>query len=438
MATRFPVGMLPQQQQQPQQQQGRVPSQPTFYYASQQPVYGTYPPTTTFSPQQFLTMQQQQQLFAAAAQQQQQQQQQANQQLLLQQQLQYQQAAAHAQQQQQTALIQQTAALSAGGGGGAGGAMAHAMQQAATGGVVSPDPSHNVMTNGATLGCHPPGAVTGGAAGGASNVTKGKLEVEDEYGLMPLLRVLAQAPPMHPQPSLPQPGEEPDPLTGRTPSQRQQDMANFTYITRGFDLNSIGLPVSQQELLHPTVAMLALDVHTHYVLPEFRIPDCYKKPKPKPLSMKSFSYFKEETLFYIFYSMPRDVLHLAAARALYERNWRYHKETQQWFRPLARTSEGELLSLTAPEVAGRPLEEKLVDDPIEGKYFVGTYEIFDPHTWHTVKTGPDHKVMVTDVEEHRVLQAAMEEAARQQQQRQTSQRGAAAAEATAAATNVAS
>ena len=32
-----------------------------------------------------------------------------------------------------------------------------------------------------------------------------------------------------------------------------------------------------------------------------------------------------ETLFYIFYSMPRDAMQAAAAVELYNRKWRYHK-----------------------------------------------------------------------------------------------------------------
>ena len=38
-----------------------------------------------------------------------------------------------------------------------------------------------------------------------------------------------------------------------------------------------------------------------------------------------------ETLFYIFYGMPRDLLALYAAQELYVREWQYHKELKLWF-----------------------------------------------------------------------------------------------------------
>ena len=40
--------------------------------------------------------------------------------------------------------------------------------------------------------------------------------------------------------------------------------------------------------------------------------------------------YSEETLLYIFYSMPRDMLQIAAASELHRRDWRYHKEHKLW------------------------------------------------------------------------------------------------------------
>jgi CCR4-NOT transcriptional regulation complex NOT5 subunit len=44
-----------------------------------------------------------------------------------------------------------------------------------------------------------------------------------------------------------------------------------------------------------------------------------------------FSKFSNETLFYIFYYMPRDTLQLYASEELYKRKWRYHTEYAVWF-----------------------------------------------------------------------------------------------------------
>jgi CCR4-NOT transcriptional regulation complex NOT5 subunit len=44
-----------------------------------------------------------------------------------------------------------------------------------------------------------------------------------------------------------------------------------------------------------------------------------------------FTKFTIETLFYIFYFMPRDSLQICAAEELYKRKWRYHAEYCIWF-----------------------------------------------------------------------------------------------------------
>ena len=48
-----------------------------------------------------------------------------------------------------------------------------------------------------------------------------------------------------------------------------------------------------------------------------------------PLEEKIGS-FSDETLFYIFYTMVRDIVQELAAVELTHRNWRYNKQTMQW------------------------------------------------------------------------------------------------------------
>merc|ERR1712048_1383541 len=64
--------------------------------------------------------------------------------------------------------------------------------------------------------------------------------------------------------------------------------------------------------------------------PDFLLPMCYftSTPAMKPQYLHKF---REDTLIYVFYNMPRDSLQLQAARELYSRNWRYHKEFKLWF-----------------------------------------------------------------------------------------------------------
>lgn len=64
--------------------------------------------------------------------------------------------------------------------------------------------------------------------------------------------------------------------------------------------------------------------------PEFCLPQCYYM-QPPALKTSHFGKFTLETLFYIFYNMPRDTLQAYAATELYNREWRYHKDLKLWF-----------------------------------------------------------------------------------------------------------
>ncbi|RUP42722.1 hypothetical protein BC936DRAFT_138176, partial [Jimgerdemannia flammicorona] len=96
--------------------------------------------------------------------------------------------------------------------------------------------------------------------------------------------------------------------------------------------------------------------------PEYHLPPCYNVQAAPPAQQKIRG-FTDETLFYVFYSMPRDVLQEAAAQELYNRNWRYHKDLRLWLTK----EEG-----TEPVQKGPSFER-------------GNYIFFDPSTWEKVK-----------------------------------------------------
>eukprot|EP00977_Amphora_coffeiformis_P005503 scaffold1168_cov167-Amphora_coffeaeformis.AAC.36 len=62
-----------------------------------------------------------------------------------------------------------------------------------------------------------------------------------------------------------------------------------------------------------------------------------KEPHFQPPALKTghLSKFQLETLFYIFYALPKDVLQAYAAQELYSREWRYHGELKLWFKRAA-------------------------------------------------------------------------------------------------------
>ena len=62
-----------------------------------------------------------------------------------------------------------------------------------------------------------------------------------------------------------------------------------------------------------------------------QLPACYNM-QPPALKTGHLSKFQLETLFYIFYALPKDVLQAYAAQELYAREWRYHGEHKLWFK----------------------------------------------------------------------------------------------------------
>lgn len=102
------------------------------------------------------------------------------------------------------------------------------------------------------------------------------------------------------------------------------------------------------------------------VVPEpiFSVPHCYHIDSSKLEPIKSrIPKLTDDALFYIFYTMPRDVLQEAAAAELQNRNWRFHKLLKLW-------------------LTKDPLSEPI---PKNNNAEQGTYIFFDPYTWERVK-----------------------------------------------------
>jgi CCR4-NOT transcription complex subunit 2 len=62
-----------------------------------------------------------------------------------------------------------------------------------------------------------------------------------------------------------------------------------------------------------------------------QLPMCYYM-QPPALKTGHLSKFQLETLFYIFYALPEDVLQAYSAQELYTREWRYHADLKLWFK----------------------------------------------------------------------------------------------------------
>ncbi|KAL4996971.1 hypothetical protein BDV10DRAFT_99556 [Aspergillus recurvatus] len=143
------------------------------------------------------------------------------------------------------------------------------------------------------------------------------------------------------------------------------DSADVASLAIGQDLMTLGLDLNQPEPLHSTfVSPFVASVPGIPLEQDFALPSCYSVANVQPLQSRMTS-FSDETLFYIFYSMPRDVMQEVAAEELMGRKWRYHKIERCW---LTRDD-----SYPGPVDVERGVSER------------GVYLIWDPATWKKVR-----------------------------------------------------
>jgi CCR4-NOT transcription complex subunit 2 len=139
---------------------------------------------------------------------------------------------------------------------------------------------------------------------------------------------------------------------------------DVTMLALGCDLTSLGLDLNSTDNIYSNFMSPFADNPTTGAEPSFSISTSYAFSKPVPECLSKISKLTDETLFYIFYSMPRDILQEAAAQELYVRRWRFHKEFKLW--------------LTKEDLNSEPI--------MKGPDFErGIYVFFDPSSWTKVK-----------------------------------------------------
>ncbi|MQM17526.1 hypothetical protein Taro_050500 [Colocasia esculenta] len=137
---------------------------------------------------------------------------------------------------------------------------------------------------------------------------------------------------------------------------------DLSSLALGIDLTTLGLNLNAADTLYKTFGSPWSEEPAKGE-PEFCVPPCYYAKPPPELHQGYFSKFKPETLFYIFYSMPKDEAQLFAAHELCSRGWFYHKEHRLWF-------------IRVPNM------EPLVKT---NTYERGAYHCFDPNSWETIR-----------------------------------------------------
>jgi CCR4-NOT transcription complex subunit 2 len=100
----------------------------------------------------------------------------------------------------------------------------------------------------------------------------------------------------------------------------------------GTDLTTFGLNLNAADNLYTSFLSPFTD-GSQSDEPQFKTPQCYLMSHPPVLKADHWSKLQPETLFYIFYQMPKDILQACAAQELYRRDWRYHAELKIWLKP---------------------------------------------------------------------------------------------------------
>ncbi|KAL8162260.1 hypothetical protein V2J09_013749 [Rumex salicifolius] len=136
---------------------------------------------------------------------------------------------------------------------------------------------------------------------------------------------------------------------------------DLTSLALGIDLTTLGLNLNSSDNLYKTFGSPWSEEPAKGE-PEFVVPQCFYSKPPPPLHQGFFPKFRTESLFYIFYSMPKDEAQLYAADELMKRGWLYHREMRMWLTKVGNTD----------VLATHPTYER------------GSFICFDPNTWETV------------------------------------------------------
>ncbi|CAG0879234.1 unnamed protein product [Cyprideis torosa] len=107
---------------------------------------------------------------------------------------------------------------------------------------------------------------------------------------------------------------------------------NLSSLALGQDLTQLGLNLNSPEVLHPTFAGPWQDSpcrpqDVSYPVPSEYIVSPSIRDSLAPLNLCRYG---DDLLFYIFYMYVQDLLQIAAAAELYDREWRYHKGEGVW------------------------------------------------------------------------------------------------------------
>ncbi|TRY73112.1 hypothetical protein TCAL_05551 [Tigriopus californicus] len=107
---------------------------------------------------------------------------------------------------------------------------------------------------------------------------------------------------------------------------------NLVSLALGADLTTLGLNLNSEVNLHPTFGGPWADTPCRPQDIDYHVPHEYLTNQSirEKLAPVKLNRYKDDVLFYMFYTNVGDVLQLAAAAELYNRDWRYHRDDRVW------------------------------------------------------------------------------------------------------------
>jgi hypothetical protein len=106
---------------------------------------------------------------------------------------------------------------------------------------------------------------------------------------------------------------------------------DLSALALGVDLLTLGLNLNSQDCLYSYFNSPFADQPSD-MQHQFVTPQCYLMHPPS-FKPDHLSKYQLETLFYMFFTAPRDIKQAVAAQELYRREWRYHGELMIWLKP---------------------------------------------------------------------------------------------------------
>ncbi len=106
------------------------------------------------------------------------------------------------------------------------------------------------------------------------------------------------------------------------------DQSTPSLFSLGSDLSTWDWIINSSDPLYPKFTSPWIDLRGSV---DSLLPSCYFVPQSLTGLLGKIASLNDETLFYLFYGMPRDKGQVQAAIELFQRGWRYHRGLKLWF-----------------------------------------------------------------------------------------------------------